>query len=45
MAKLIILNKPFDVLTQFTDGAGRQTLKDYINITGIYPAGRIAPFP
>jgi 23S rRNA pseudouridine2457 synthase len=38
---LVALNKPFDVLTQFTDGQGRQTLKDYVDIAGIYPAGRL----
>ncbi|WP_373185021.1 pseudouridine synthase [Halopseudomonas sp.] len=38
---LVALNKPFDVLTQFTDGQGRQTLKDYVDMPGIYPAGRL----
>ena len=41
MSKLIIFNKPFQVLCQFTDEAGRKTLADYVDVKEVYPAGRL----
>jgi 23S rRNA pseudouridine2457 synthase len=43
--KLILFNKPFNVLSQFTDkdsaNSSRQTLSDFIDVPGVYAAGRL----
>ena len=38
---LILLNKPFRVLSQFTDADERPTLGNYVDVKGVYPAGRL----
>jgi 23S rRNA pseudouridine2457 synthase len=41
MSRLLLFNKPFNVLCQFTPEGDKQTLADYINVSRVYPAGRL----
>lgn len=40
-ARVLLFNKPFNVLCQFTDQDGRRTLADFIDAPGYYAAGRL----
>ena len=39
--RLVLLNKPFQVLPQFTSPDDRRCLRDYVPLRGVYPAGRL----
>ncbi|MCO4837463.1 MAG: pseudouridine synthase [Oceanospirillaceae bacterium] len=41
MSNILVFNKPFQVLSQFSNGQGRATLADYVDKPGFYPAGRL----
>ncbi|MET0379028.1 MAG: pseudouridine synthase [Spongiibacteraceae bacterium] len=41
MSQLILFNKPFRVMSQFSPSGDKQTLADFIDVPGVYPAGRL----
>lgn len=39
--RYLLFYKPYNVLSQFTDESGRQTLKDFVSVSGVYAVGRL----
>jgi 23S rRNA pseudouridine2457 synthase len=41
MTQIVLFNKPFQVISQFSPEGDKKTLADYIDIKSVYPAGRL----
>lgn len=41
MSRLLLLNKPYGVICQFSPSGDHRTLKDFVPVSGVYPAGRL----
>jgi 23S rRNA pseudouridine2457 synthase len=41
VSRLLLLNKPYGVICQFSPSGGKPTLKDFVDAEGVYPAGRL----
>jgi 23S rRNA pseudouridine2457 synthase len=41
LPRLILFNKPFGVICQFSGDGARPTLADFVDVRGVYPAGRL----
>jgi 23S rRNA pseudouridine2457 synthase len=41
MSRILLLNKPYGVLCQFTAEAGHRSLKEFVDVPRVYPAGRL----
>lgn len=41
MSRLLLLNKPYGVICQFSPSGDKPTLKDFVPVSGVYPAGRL----
>ena len=39
--RTLLFHKPYGVLSQFTSEGGKACLKDYVDVPGVYPAGRL----